>query len=61
MSKDKTYQTAYQHHEDISESLRARLLDWILHCTQVCEMEDKNIYFIVVRLVDFFYRMTIQP
>lgn len=42
-------------HEDISEGLRARLIDWILHCTQVCEMDDCNIFFIVVRIVDFFY------
>ena len=57
MAKDKTMARGYLLHEDISESLRARLIDWILHCTQVCEMEDRNIFFIVIRLVDFFYRM----
>ena len=52
---EQKYSRGYILHEEISEALRARLIDWILHCTQVCEMEDRNIFFMVVRIVDFFY------
>lgn len=51
----------YLMHKDITESLRARLIDWILHCCQVCEMEERNIFFLVVKLVDTFYRHQTCP
>jgi len=53
--------SGYSLHEEISESLRARLIDWVLHCTQVCEMEERNIFFVVVKLVDHFYMHIDQP
>jgi len=52
---EERFNRGYIMHEEISEALRARLIDWILHCTQVCEMDDRNIFFMVVRIVDFFY------
>lgn len=52
---------SYERHPEITEALRARLIDWILHCTQVCEMTERNIYFIVIKLVDAFYRSQSQP
>jgi hypothetical protein len=42
-------------HPEITELLRARLIDWIYHCTHVCEMEERNIFFQVIKLVDAFY------
>lgn len=58
---DNSYHSGYSLHEEITESLRARLIDWILHCTQVCEMEERNIFFMVVNLVDYFYRHHDKP
>lgn len=52
---------SYYQQTEITESLRARLLDWVLHCTQVCEMEDRNIFFIVAETIDTFYRLQTTP
>ena len=60
ISDDNQVQGYYQQTE-ITESLRARLLDWVLHCTQVCEMEDRNIFFIVAETIDNFYRLQASP
>jgi hypothetical protein len=43
-------------HPDMDEMLRAKLIDWTLHCTTVCQMEEKNIFFIVVNLIDTYYK-----
>ena len=51
----------YFNQPEITESLRARLVDWVLHCTQVCEMEDKNIFFLVTEAIDTFYRLQSSP
>jgi hypothetical protein len=40
--------TSYLIHREISEYLRAKLIDWVLHCTEVCFMEEDNIFFFVV-------------
>lgn len=45
----------YKRHEGMTEALRARLIDWILHCTHVCNIEEKNIFFLVVDLVDLYF------
>lgn len=47
--------SVYKYHPDISEQLRAKLIDWILHCTIACGIEEDNIFFIAIDLVDEFY------
>jgi hypothetical protein len=41
----------YFNQPEITESLRARLVDWVLHCTHVCEMEENNIVFHVTEAI----------
>ncbi|CDW90722.1 UNKNOWN [Stylonychia lemnae] len=56
LSRDFFTQRCYSMHQEIDTQLRARLLDWILHCTQVAQMEEKNIFFIICHLIDTYYQ-----
>jgi hypothetical protein len=57
---DKGFYDISEKHPDINEILRAKLIDWVLHCTKVCNMEEHNILFIVIDLIDNFYRNTTE-
>lgn len=35
--------------------MRAKLYDWVLHCTKVTQIEDKNVFFTAVQYIDMFY------
>jgi hypothetical protein len=35
--------------------MRAKLFDWVLHCTKVTQIEDKNVFFTACQYVDGFY------
>jgi len=35
--------------------MRLKLLDWIYHCTKVCQTEDRNVFFKAVQIVDQYY------
>eukprot|EP00347_Sterkiella_histriomuscorum_P021949 403332210 len=56
LSSNGNQENGYSRHTEINEVLRARLIDWVLHCTQICQMEEKNIFFIVVYLIDLYYQ-----
>ena len=55
-SDQESYYDINERHPEINESLRARLIDWILHCTKICDMEEKNIFFVTVKLMDLYYK-----
>lgn len=42
-------------HGQIREVMRAKLLDWVLHCTKVTQVEDKNVFFTACQYIDSFY------
>ena len=35
--------------------MRAKLIDWVLHCTKVTQIEDKNVFFTAVMYIDLYY------
>ncbi len=35
--------------------MRAKLFDWVLHCTKVTQIEDKNVFFTSCQYIDHFY------
>ena len=35
--------------------MRAKLVDWVLHCTKVTQIEDKNVFFLAVAYIDSYY------
>lgn len=47
-------------HPDLTLKVRTRLIDWMLHCTLVLHMTDKNIFFTAVEMVDRFYSKVAQ-
>ena len=42
-------------HPQIKDVMRAKLYDWVLHCTKVTQIEDKNVFFTAVQYIDMFY------
>ena len=45
-------------HPAIKEVMRAKLYDWVLHCTKVTQIEDKNVFFTAVQYIDSYYSKT---
>jgi hypothetical protein len=44
-----------QRHPQIKEVMRAKLFDWVLHCTKVTHIEDKNVFFTACQYIDAYY------
>ena len=42
-------------HPQIKDVMRAKLYDWVLHCTKVTQIEDKNVFFTAVQYIDSYY------
>ena len=45
----------FSRHHGLTEDMRAKLIDWVLHCTHICKIEEKNIFFLIVDLIDLYY------
>lgn len=41
-------------HKEVNEYTRAKLFDWVYHCTDICLMLEENIFFMVVHLIDLY-------
>ena len=60
-NNEEEYYHLQSRHSEIDETLRAKLIDWVQHCTSVCSMEEKNIFFLVINLIDTFYKTSTEP
>jgi hypothetical protein len=52
-----------KNHPEISKFLRAHLINWIFHVSEVLAKEDKTLPFITINMLDRFLRRqtTAQP
>ena len=41
--------------------MRVKLIDWVLHCTKVTQIEDKNVFFTAVQMIDCYYAKVSKP